>query len=195
MVKSIIPQVFTSMYDASLHLIQHGWVVVSLLTSEQVNTFTNDIHASLHTVSGSSLNEHCNVFHSEIPRTLGGMIKTHHASMLRPVHDLRKLARTRFYDFLKESDQHVFDYTNFPIPNNEEELTCNPDAIFVSSGLRPRFPRAAREHVQKGGLWWHVDTDVPNSFIQGSVVLQNPIGSEELCVYSDSHRHLDILDD
>lgn len=195
MVKSIIPQVFTSMYDASLHLIQHGWVVVSLLSSEQVNTFTNDIHASLHSVSGSTGSEQCNVFHSGIPRTLGGMIKTHHASMLRPVHELRKLARTRFYEFLSQADQHVFDHTNFAIPNNENELTCNPDAIFVSSSLHPRFPRAAREHVQKGGLWWHVDTDEERSFIQGSVVLQNPIGSEEFCVYSESHKHFDVLDD
>ncbi len=195
MVKSIIPQVFTSLHDASLHLVQYGWVVLSLLSSEQVNMYTNDIHASLHKVSGSSSQQDCNIFHSEIPRTLGGMIKTHHASMLRPVHELRKIARTRFYDFLKESDHHVFDHTNFAIPNSEDELTCNPDAIFVSSGLHPRFPRAAREHVQKGGLWWHVDTDVPNSFIQGSVVLQNPLGSEEFCVVSESHKHFDVLDD
>jgi hypothetical protein len=192
MVKSIIPQVFTSLHDASLHLIQYGWVVVSLLTTEQVRMYTNDIHDSLSFIENS---QDCDIFHPKIPRVLGGMLKSHHISMLRPVHEIRKLARSRFYDFLQSADYHLYDYTNFPIPNNLEDLTCNPDAIYVSSGLQPKFPRGASQNIQQGGLWWHVDTDTERSFIQGSIVLENPHGSEEFCVVSESHKHFDILDD
>ena len=188
---SLIPHVFNNMYDASLHLIHHGWVVISLLSDEQTNSFKNKIHESLSNIENGGND----IFHTSIPRVLGGMLKTHHTSMLRPVHEIRKLARTRFFEFLKESDYHVFDYTNFSIPNEEIDLTCNPDAIFVSSSIQPSFPRSVCDNLQNGGLWWHVDTDEERSFIQGSVVLDNPLGSEEFCVISESHKYFNILDE
>jgi hypothetical protein len=161
--------------------------VLNLFEETQANAFLEELHHAL----GDIFESNNDVFHKNAPRVLDGMLKTHHVSMLRVVHELRLRARTRLFEFLAQhcgkstffngSDeiQKIFGHLR-----SEFDLTCNPDALFVSSGEKRDLTRP----------WWHIDTGSADvNHLQGSVVLSNPHDGEKMYVYSRSHRHFDKL--
>jgi hypothetical protein len=109
--------------------------------------------------------------------------------MSRTAHELRKLARPAFFDILQGATD---EFLTFPPPTTEEDLSCNPDALFVSTGEPARFP--AGVELPDPNMWWHVDTEVQAGFLQGSFVLDNPNGSEQFSVLDGSHRHFHLLE-
>lgn len=168
------------------HLVEHGWAVVKIMDEATVDAFVADMHEELWEFGSAP-------FYPEIPRVLGGMLKNWHFSMLRSAHAIRKHARPYFFALLSQGYDRLAPFLDFPCPDDEHELSCNPDALFVSSGKPVRFPPSLP--TSDDGLWWHVDTDKPNTFLQASVVLQNPEGSEEFCVLDKSHRYFDAYAD
>ncbi len=126
-----------------------------------------------------------------IPRVLGGMIKSGHVSMTYTAHRIRELARPKFFEVLQSIPDEVFrTHLDFQRPNRPEELSCNPDAVFVSDGTPVRFPPGA---TAADGFWWHIDASRERSFLQAAVVLDNPDGSERFAVMEKSHLHFDLL--
>ena len=176
MLTSIIPVVLTVAADIRSHLQEHGWAVTRVVDEPSALQMRSQILDELA------------MYPDEIPRTLGGMIKTHNMCMSRTAHEIRKLARPVFFDILRDAYDA---FLVFPRPEQESDLSCNPDALFVSTGEPARFPRGV--DIQDS-LWWHVDTEQRTGFLQGSFVLDNPEGSEEFAVLDGSHHHFDELE-
>ncbi len=127
-----------------------------------------------------------------IPRVLGGMIKSGHASMTYTTHRIRELARPKFFEVLQQIPDRTFQtFLDYQRPNSSNELSCNPDAIFVSDAKPVRIPAGAA--TTPDGLWWHIDASRERSFLQAAVVLDNPDGSEQFGVIEKSHLHFDLL--
>lgn len=198
--KSIRPTVWENAHDASKHLTEHGWTVIKVMDRSTAERLKRSMQRDV----GFFDDFDDDPFHPYISRILGGMLKTHHLSMCRSAHTLRKKVRSTFFDVLR-CLPFPDKYLDFPIPQNEEELSCNPDAIYISSGdefVLPKSISEARKVTNNDNLrddennllWWHVDTNREKSFLQSSVVLQNPKGSEEFAVYDKSHLHFDCLD-
>jgi hypothetical protein len=173
--QSIVPHVYEDATAARVHLQEHGWTVVRIMDEEKAHTYRNDILYELEMYG-----------QNQPPRTMGGMIKTHKMNMSRTLHRVRHDARAMFFHILSGEDPSN---VVFSLPTNENELSCNPDAVYVSSGKPAELPRTTHPSHFRDNLWWHVDTDTSPSFLQGSVVLDNPFGSEEFCVMDKSHMH------
>ena len=179
---SIRPIIHTSMLDAANHLIQHGWTVINAFDQHQTEIYKHDLLTELQYYSDD------HTFFTDIPRVLGGMIKSGHLSMSRTLHSIRKNVRPKYHSVIKELPNEITQrFLDHPIPETPEELNCNPDALFVSSGIPPIFP--PRAGVGSDGLWWHIDASRERTFVQSSVILDNPEGSEEFCVISGSHNY------
>ncbi len=206
--QKITPVIRTNIHDLRTDLIQNGWGVYQLLTPTENELYLQQTKYELEMLNVNvNADENVNVnadengngdvydpFYKNIPRVLSGMIKHYHASMTRTAHELRKKIRPIFYELMDDDVHGISSFLEHPIPLNENELSCNPDAIYVSSSKRPIFPQSVRNQINPNDLlWWHVDTDVPISFIQSSIVLQNPEGSEEFCVYNGSHRYMNEI--
>ena len=175
----MIPAVLSATDEIRAHLFEHGWAVTRVVDESTAFQLRDKLIADIAGIGDSEF----------IPRTLGGMIKTHKLGMSRTAHELRKLARPVFYNILQgETDA----FLTFPPPTTEDELSCNPDALFVSTGEPARFPVGVE--LPDPNMWWHVDTEVHAGFLQGSFVLDNPEGSEQFSVLDGSHRHFDLLD-
>jgi hypothetical protein len=193
MLTSVCPRVHTNINELRTDLLQNGWGVYQLLSSTKNEEYLQQIHHELDSISfelSGELDE--GPFYPRIPRVLSGMIKHAHVSMIRTAHELRKEARPIFFELM--NNQSMIPFLEHPIPIIPEELSCNPDAIYVSSGKLPVFPQSVNNQINQNDLlWWHIDADKPVSFLQSSVVLQNPEGSEEFCVYERSHMFTNVL--
>lgn len=165
------------------HLIENGWCVVPLLNEFLSEHYLIKIQNELTQIFGTEN------FYENCPRVLDGMIKTHHTSMLRSVHELRFHARSKIFEFLDPKTwSHFRDLkpltTIFQNLRHENELTCNPDAIFVSSGSSNNLAEP----------WWHVDTgSISLNNLQGSIVLANPPNCEKMYVLQKSHKFFEHL--
>jgi hypothetical protein len=127
-----------------------------------------------------------------IPRVLGGMIKCGHVSMTYTAHRIRELARAKYFEVLQAIPDNDFQtYLRFERPRSPEELSCNPDGVFVSNGEPVKFPRS--DVTDPDGCWWHIDASHKQSFLQAAVVLDNPDGSERFAVINKSHQHFELL--
>lgn len=171
------------------HLIQQGWMAVQLLTPDVALHYRDALLAELKLYPGVHPDD---PFLRGIPRVLGGMIKSGHVSMTYTTHRIRELARPKFFEVLQQIPDDTFrTLLDFQRPNSSNELSCNPDAIFVSDAKPVRVPPGAATTPE--GLWWHIDASRERSFLQAAVVLDNPDGSEQFGVIEKSHLHFDLL--
>lgn len=172
------------------HLVQQGWMSVPLLRPDVALGLRDALLAELKLYPGVRSDE--NPFVRGIPRVLGGMIKSGHASMTYTTHHIRELARPKFFEVLQQIPDDIFrTFLDYQRPNHPDELACNPDAIFVSDAKPVRVPPGAV--TTSDGLWWHIDASRERSFLQASIVLDNPDGSEQFGVIEKSHLHFDLL--
>jgi hypothetical protein len=177
------------------NLLQNGWTTIQVLSTEEAFALRDQLFDELGRLDATgdpyggtrtSRNPH---FFPNIPRVLGGMIKSGHVSLTRTAHEIRKLVRPKVFELLQEIPDHAFErFLDFERPATPEELSCNPDAVFVSDG---KLVRAPIETPDK--LWWHIDASRERSFLQSSFVLQNPDASEQFGVISGSHNHFHVL--
>ncbi len=161
-------------------LVQNGYVTIPLFTLEEAHSLKNQLFREVESVTSTSP-----PFFEGVPRVLGGMIKFN--PMLQTLHDIRKHARPKFYEVVRslyEPRPDLYErLIDFEVPSNPDELTCNPDGFFISDNKRD----------VKYKKWWHIDASREKSFIQASVVLDNPENSEEFAVIEGSHLHFDVL--
>jgi hypothetical protein len=170
-------------------LAQQGWMTVKLMEPVQALALRDDLLNELRMYPGVNPED---PFVRGIPRVLGGMIKSGHASMTYTTHRIRELARPKFFEVLQSIPDDIFrSHLDFERPNHVDDLSCNPDAVFVSDGKPVRFPPGATN--TEDGFWWHVDASRERSFLQAAVVLDNPDGSERFAVIERSHLHFDLL--
>jgi hypothetical protein len=170
-------------------LVQQGWMAVPLLAPDVALQYRDALLAELKLYPGVHSDD---PFVRGIPRVLGGMIKSGHVSMTYTTHTIRELARPKFFEVLQQIPDETFrTLLDFQRPNSPNDLACNPDAVFVSDGKPVRMPPGAATTSE--GLWWHIDASRERSFLQASVVLDNPDGSEQFGVIEKSHLHFDLL--
>jgi hypothetical protein len=174
-------------------LLQNGWTTIQVLNTEEAFALRDQLFDELGRLDAtgdpygrtSRRNPH---FFPNIPRVLGGMIKSGHASLTRTAHEIRKLVRPHIFELLQEIPDPAFErFLDFERPAAPEELSCNPDAVFVSDG------KPVRSLVPTGEPWWHIDASRERSFLQSSFVLDNPNASEQFGVISKSHNHFHTL--
>jgi len=171
------------------HLVQQGWMTVSLVRPDVAYELRDALLAELRMYPGVESDD---PFVRGIPRVLGGMIKSGHASMTYTTHRIRELARPKFFEVLQQIPDITFrTFLDYQRPNDVNDITCNPDAIFVSDAKPVRIPPGAT--TTSDGLWWHIDASRERSFLQAAVVLDNPDGSEQFGVIEKSHLHFDLL--
>ena len=178
------------------HLVRHGWATMRVTSTEHALALRDQLFSELGLLHNSG--DPFGFFEREagetkffpnIPRVLGGMIKSGHVSMTRTAHEIRKLVRPAIFEVLQAIPNDTFErFLDFERPNSSDELTCNPDAVFVSDG---KPVRSLVDTPDK--LWWHIDASKEKSFLQSSFVLQNPDASEQFGVISGSHNHFHTL--
>lgn len=171
------------------NLVQQGWMTVPLLEPARALSMRDDLLNELRMYPGVDAED---PFVRGIPRVLGGMIKSGHVSMTYTTHRIRELARSKFFEVLQSIPDEIFrSHLDFERPNRAEDLSCNPDAVFVSDGEPVQFPVGATNTTD--GYWWHIDASRERTFLQAAVVLDNPDGSERFAVMERSHLHFDLL--
>ncbi len=170
-------------------LIHQGWTTVQLMPTDVALHYRDALLGELKLYPGVHADD---PFVRGIPRVLGGMIKSGHVSMTYTTHKLRELARPKFFELLQQLPDETFrTLLDFQRPSHFGEITCNPDAVFVSDARPIEFPPGAATTPE--GLWWHIDASRERSFLQAAVVLDNPDGSEQFGVIEKSHLHFDLL--
>lgn len=171
------------------NLVEQGWMTVRLMEPAHALMLRDELLNELRMYPDVDPSD---PFVCGIPRVLGGMIKSGHVSMTYTTHRIRELARPKFFEVLSALPDETFrSHLDFERPNEPEDLSCNPDAVFVSEGKPVRFPPGASTTTD--GLWWHIDASRERTFLQAAVVLDNPDGSEQFAVMEKSHLHFDLL--
>lgn len=192
---------WTSIVNRSAsNLVRQGWTTIRVTSTEHALALRDQLFSELGQLNDSgdprgpfrsmtAPNARNPNFFPNIPRVLGGMIKTGHASLTRTAHEIRKLVRPTIFEVLQAIPDEAYErFIDFERPAQVEELSCNPDAIFVSNG------KPVRSLVDTpDGLWWHIDASKEKSFLQTSFVLDNPNDAEQFGVISASHLHFHTL--
>lgn len=187
---------FSNLRRCANDLIQQGWTTIHITSTEHAFALRDQLFSELEHLNASGnpydmQNEKLAnpTFFQNIPRVLGGMIKSGHVSLTRTAHEIRKLVRPKVMEILQAIPDDAFErFLDFERPTDVEELSCNPDAVFVSNG---KPVKSLVETPDK--LWWHIDASKEASFLQSSFVLHNPDASEQFGVISKSHNHFHTL--
>lgn len=178
------------------HLEKYGWATITVTSTEHAFALRDQLFSELAHLDASGDPhglQHGSTkptFFQNIPRVLGGMIKSGHVSLTRTAHEIRKLVRPKIFEILQAIPHDTFErFLDFERPDTPEELSCNPDAVFVSDG----HPVRSLVGETSNKLWWHIDASKEKSFLQSSFVLHNPDASEQFGVISKSHNHFHTL--
>jgi hypothetical protein len=175
-------------------LIQNGWTTIRVTSTEEAFALREQLFDELGRLDasgdpdGRSSSSSKPTFFQNIPRVLGGMIKSGHVALTRTAHEIRKLVRPKIFELLQAIPDDAFQrFLDFERPTTPDDLSCNPDAVFVSDG------KPVRSLAPAGKPWWHIDASRERSFLQSSFVLHNPDASEQFGVISKSHNHFHTL--